>query len=394
MLIKLNYIFLSYIKLKTFSGQTGATLQIEKYLSDQGYQFKPIYLFPLDRTGRNRAIVTFEWFLKTLFYSYQIFNIFIVKKPILYINLGQSLSSFFRILWWFLPLKLIRPSTKVVTSLHGNSFLFWGENSREMFWFKRILNLTDIVTVLSQTHIDFLKKLGLKGNVELQIVYNTNDTKSLSEHDINIKLNRVNDRIQILFLSLLIESKGYIEFLGAIEILAKSELKLPVTAVLCGPINISRYCTKFRDTKSAQDWIESKILEINNIQPTKLNIQWITGAYGVQKDELFKASDIFVFPSLYPNESMPLVLLEAMSAGCAIISTTTGEIMDILDSNMAFLEPKLSDIQISNYIQELINNNTIRRSFAFEGYRRVQDKFSPNNYKNHWISIFNKLQND
>lgn len=389
----MKHIFLSYIKLKTFSGQTGATLQIEKYLSEEvGYQFSPIYLFPLDRTGRNRLIVTLEWFLKTLYYSYQILKIFFTSKPILYINIGQSLSSFFRVLWWFLPLKLLRPGIKVVTSLHGNSFLYWRKDSREMYWFMKILNLSNVVTVLSQTHVDFLKKLELNEKLEIRIVYNTNDTTNLSKNDIELKINKNPDKIHILFLSLLIESKGYIEYLGAIELLAKSELKIPINAILCGPINISRYCTKFKDALSAEDWIENQIAIINKIQPDKLNIQWIKGAYGSQKDQYFQEADIFVFPSLYPNESMPLVLLEAMSAGCAIISTTTGEILDILDEKIAFLEPKLSEDKICYYLKELIENDSLRKSFALEGYRKVKAKFSPENYKMNWINIFHSLQ--
>lgn len=386
-------IFLAYIKLKTFSGQTGATLQIEKYLSEEGFVFNPIFLFPLDRTGRNRIIVTLEWFLKTLFYSFQIGKIFLTRKPILYINIGQSLSSFFRVLWWFLPLRMIHPGLKVIVSLHGNSFLFWDHQSREMFWFKKILNLSNIVTVLSQTHVYFLNQLGLNKNLEIRIVYNTNDSKSLSESDLKNKINRNPERIQILFLSLLIESKGYIEYLEAMEILAKTPLKLPVTAILCGPINISRYCTHFKDAQSAEEWIVNKINLINDIQPDKFDIKWIRGAFGVEKDALFRNADIFIFPSLYPNESMPLVLLEAMSAGCAIISNTTGEILDILDENMAFLDSKLTPMKIVQHVQQLMENENLRRAFVLEGYKKVNEKFSPDNYKYNWINIFKSLRN-
>ena len=43
--------------------------------------------------------------------------------------------------------------------------------------------------------------------------------------------------------------------------------------------------------------------------------------YGMQKKDFLKALDIFVLPSFYASEAMPISIIEAMRSGCVIIAT-------------------------------------------------------------------------
>jgi glycosyltransferase involved in cell wall biosynthesis len=59
---------------------------------------------------------------------------------------------------------------------------------------------------------------------------------------------------------------------------------------------------------------------------------------------LFREADLFVLPTRYAVEAQPLVLLEAMASGCAIITTSVGEIPTILDEASAvFLRKGTAD---------------------------------------------------
>jgi len=49
---------------------------------------------------------------------------------------------------------------------------------------------------------------------------------------------------------------------------------------------------------------------------------------GTQKFELLSSSDIFVFPTYYPPEGHPWVIVEALAAGLPIISTDQGAITE------------------------------------------------------------------
>ena len=50
---------------------------------------------------------------------------------------------------------------------------------------------------------------------------------------------------------------------------------------------------------------------------------WVTGH---EKDDLLQFADVFVLPSYY--EGLPVAILEAMSYGKAVISTTVGGISE------------------------------------------------------------------
>jgi glycosyltransferase involved in cell wall biosynthesis len=48
------------------------------------------------------------------------------------------------------------------------------------------------------------------------------------------------------------------------------------------------------------------------------------GVYGEEKARFYRDIDVFLFPSLYRNEAQPLVLFEAMLAGCSVIAIDRG----------------------------------------------------------------------
>ena len=58
---------------------------------------------------------------------------------------------------------------------------------------------------------------------------------------------------------------------------------------------------------------------------------------GDLKKELLSRSDVFVLPSY--NEGLPISILEAMSYGCAIISTPVGGIPEVVKDNGVLVQP-------------------------------------------------------
>lgn len=52
--------------------------------------------------------------------------------------------------------------------------------------------------------------------------------------------------------------------------------------------------------------------------------QWLGPLYGADKDAFYENIDVFVFPSSYANEAQPLVLLEALARGAAVLTTDRG----------------------------------------------------------------------
>jgi glycosyltransferase involved in cell wall biosynthesis len=128
----------------------------------------------------------------------------------------------------------------------------------------------------------------------------------------------------ILFLSNLIESKGPFVLLDALAILKARGHSFQ--AIFAGsPWDVS--------AQSLGERVRSLDL--------CAEVRYAGPVYGDEKVRLFLAADILAFPTFYPLEGFPAVLLEAMAFGLAIVATNEASIPDILiDERTGLLVPK------------------------------------------------------
>jgi len=383
-------LFFSYIEPKNFSGQTAATKLIIDSMIKRGFDCRHIKLFPLQRSGR---FIVFSWLklaVKQLSMLPVLSVLLITKKPVLHLTLGQSYMSFLRVAIWLFPVFLFRPGLKLVTSLNGSSFMQWNREDKKARFFLIFLRRSEVVTVLGEKQKAKLLELGIPEE-KLAIVPNTCELTAVSSDFIQKK--HASPEVNLLHLSLLIESKGFPEYLDAVEKLAANGVGKKVHAVVCGPVSFTSYCTRFRSAKEKTDWIEQKVKGINAINGTILKAEWIRGARGEAKEKLFRDAHIFVLPTTFPVEAQPLVLLEALSAGCAVISSKVGEIESVLNSENAVLIDDTSAETIEKEIEYLIHNPAKRELLAMNGLKSVKGPFSLEHYANTWEAIFKKLLN-
>jgi glycosyltransferase involved in cell wall biosynthesis len=80
--------------------------------------------------------------------------------------------------------------------------------------------------------------------------------------------------------------------------------------------------------------------EFNDRTRQLKNIRYLGPLYGEDKQKFFEELDAFVFPTHYRNEAEPLVLLEALSHGCPVISYDRGTISSIVDPDCGVLLPR------------------------------------------------------
>lgn len=89
--------------------------------------------------------------------------------------------------------------------------------------------------------------------------------------------------------------------------------------------------------------------------------------------EYYRAADIFVLPSLL--EGFGMVLLEAMASGCAIVSTTTSAIPEVVDDAGVLVPPR--DAQSLAYeLKSLISNPKRRQVIQDDCLARAQGRFT------------------
>lgn len=103
--------------------------------------------------------------------------------------------------------------------------------------------------------------------------------------------------------------------------------------------------------------------------------------------ELLKLFDLYVLPSLW--EGLPMVLLEAMAAGCPIVATDVGgNAQAITDgSNGLLLKPAEPDA-LSSAIISVLLDGAKRKRFAEVGLKRFQDSFSADTMTKQYEQIY------
>ena len=85
--------------------------------------------------------------------------------------------------------------------------------------------------------------------------------------------------------------------------------------------------------------------------------------------ELYQQAEIFVFPSI--QENFPMVLLEAMDAGCAVITTDAEGCAEVVGDTGIVIE-KANSLQIRRALGELIHDANLRASLSTHAMERVQ----------------------
>lgn len=119
------------------------------------------------------------------------------------------------------------------------------------------------------------------------------------------------DDLQLLFVGAIHREKGILELLHAIDQLPNLKCHLNV-------------CGKITDKS-----IEAEINYLKDKLSDRVSfVGYITGE---DKTVLFKQSDILILPSYH--EGLPIVIMEALGAGCAIITTKVGAIPEILSND-------------------------------------------------------------
>ncbi|MDE7427223.1 MAG: glycosyltransferase family 4 protein [Muribaculaceae bacterium] len=167
------------------------------------------------------------------------------------------------------------------------------------------LSQADAHIVLANSYRDFAEKeIGLKN---VSVIPNFTSAPGKTPE------TKLNNPPVFLFLGLLNRDKGFFDLLEACSRLVKDGLDFRL--VVGGIGNMPE--------------IESFIAENHLADKVELR-GWISGT---DKEQALRSADVLVLPSY--TEGMPMVIIEAMLAGCAVIGTGVGAIPDMIGNSHA-----------------------------------------------------------
>lgn len=165
-------------------------------------------------------------------------------------------------------------------------------------------------------------------------------------------VDRKNRVPTVLFLSNLYESKGPLDLLEASRHVLERGIAHNLVFAGAGP--------------------EPAVVE--RICAAGTPVSWVGPVDGARKAALLAEADVFVFPSWYHFECQPLVVIEAMAAGKAIIASDEAAIPDLIsDGETGLLVRGKSVGEIAEALALLLENPNMRASLgaaASNSYRQ------------------------
>ncbi len=234
-------------------------------------------------------------------------------------------------------------------------------------WFKKksiniINNYIDKVIFLSKTMKNEFIEMGLllSKSVVLYNFHNFIPSNSFCKHECNEL------KLQLLYVGAIHREKGIIELLSALNKLPNLDYHLNV-------------CGQLTDTRIKKEISCYK----NNLGRRVSFLGYVSGE---TKTQIFESSDILILPSYH--EGLPIVILEALGAGCAIIATKVGAIPEILSEDNCFWVDIASDDSI---IETLSNISFTKIKSMKEKNKDLGEIYSFPNHVELLCEIYNQV---
>jgi glycosyltransferase involved in cell wall biosynthesis len=223
----------------------------------------------------------------------------------------------------------------VIHSHNGNYGDFYnGSNKSFQNKIKKTIDKVDSIILLSEKlrntfyFIEDEKFSFIPNGLPQEIIKDDRQKKRLNKEQINI-----------LFLSNLIESKGYLDILEALRVLKEKGQIDRFKIHLAGSFMLN-----MAQDESYKSIDEAKNLFFGRIKEYGLDeyLEYHGVVYGEKKDSLLKTANVFLLPTYYNVEAQPITIIEAMAYGLAIYSTNYRAIPDMLIDkyNGEFIEQK------------------------------------------------------
>jgi glycosyltransferase involved in cell wall biosynthesis len=292
----------------------------------------------------------------------------VAERPdVVYIPISQTTIGYLRDSFYIIVSKVF--GKKVICHLRGGNFKRWYDSSS---WLMRLYarcchRLVDGQIVLGENLRGLFE--GLMPGHRIFVVPNGKDYLITSDP------RPVTSRTRVLYLSNFIVSKGFGDVLEAAPVVFEETQS--VEFLLAG---------------EAVDSQTQELVDQYRKRYAQLPIMIRDIMAGSEKQQAFASSDIFVFPTYYPPEGHPWVIIEAMAGGLPIISTDQGAITEsVIDGVNGFIVDKKNPQQIAEKILYLIENPDLRIQMGRASRELYLQKFTEEKMVERLAACFNAV---
>ncbi|GAA0486550.1 glycosyltransferase family 4 protein [Salinibacillus aidingensis] len=314
-------------------------------------------VFTLSKTIMDMANI-FRAFMSSLLY----------RNSIIYLSISQTKLGLFRDCIIIFLCKLFG-NCKVITHLHGNNLANVIDETNGFLnkFISYTLKKVDIGIVLG-------KKLSknYKGLVQkVKVVSNGIPFNFIKTDEIHSKPNK--DFFSILYLSNLMEEKGYIDLIKATTELINEGYNLQ--------LNLAGSIFNKEDFNEVLQYIENKKVD--------KYITYCGIKKGDEKKDLFLGADVMVLPTKYKVEGQPMSIIEGMAAGLPIISTNKGIIAELIAGCGYIIQPSVKDLKEA--IKKLYNDKNEQLKLGKSSRDIYEHYYTEEKYIDSLIKTFQQI---
>ena len=320
----------------------------------------------------------FLFVMRCLYFRY----LLIAKKPnAIYVSFGRGKRSFQRDSF-FINAALLR-RIPVILHCHGGDMpgLLNALGDRGLNKARSIFKEMDRVIVLSRCFSSDFE--GLVDMERIRVVPNC--FRSPSEFTLPLVGGTKGDTkgtVSVLFLSNVNPDKGFWEVLESISILRTRNCNVQLTFV----------GSYIKDNEYGVEELKRKTDDLIRRYGIKENVKTMGALYGKEKWEEYCKADIFVLPTYYKSEALPISIIEAMAAGCAIITTAYRGIVDLIDDGVEGKFVRQKDaLDLADKIELLYADREKLTSMKIAAQKRALRNFTEKKHVDSILSILKEV---
>jgi len=249
---------------------------------------------------------------------------------------------------------------KMVNHVQGADFDNLLTNKPRWFtkWVENSYNKVQTTIVL----MEGMKKPFLRfGSMQLRVLPNVYDP-ALDQFDDSEKVKN-DEYFEILYLSNLMRTKGIIEVVDAFLLFAEKQKNVRLN--IAGTFVNDAECS----AQEIKDIFNERIKGADNIVYHGV-------VKGEAKSKLLYASDVFVLPSYYVAEAFPLSIVEAMRAGCAVITTRFNYLEEVVSSENGVLVAIRDVNALVGAFDYLVKNPAMLKVIQANNIAEAKNKYS------------------
>ncbi len=299
------------------------------------------------------------------------------RPNIVYFCVSQNKLAYLRDGIIIILTKLFSRAT-LIAHLHGNYFRSFYESAG---W----LTKTFVDATMSKVDVGIVLGEDLARNLdrwvgEIRVIPNGTDVCREGPVENRISERRASRVFVVTFLSSLIESKGIFDFLRAAALVSAEEANIEFRVA-------GSWGADPMTNASASD-TEARANAIVVEEGLRGRVEFLGEVRGSNKERLLLETHVFVLPTFF-DEGQPLAILEAMAAGCVVISTAKGAIPETLSAGrVGLIVATGKPEEIARRIIELYRSRDRWSQMALAARKRYEQHYVTERFVERMGSLF------